>query len=264
MSNKIIFTFYHDKYTMSPKMKENWKNIVLENSEFECKLFDIIDAIEFFHENYNSDVLQTFMKLKPYSYKSDLFRYAYIYIHGGIYIDIKYSSMNNFHFHSLIQNNEYLIREPFGIQTCLLISKPNNKLYLYCINKIIQHVKKKWYGINALGITGPLLISYIYFNYFVKKYENNPYTQLYDIFEEESIEILENNKILLNPKPNYSPCIDSHLQLEWKTENNFQQIFYQNNLILQEYSEYRNDLKYQNNQEKHYMEQFREKDIYLL
>lgn len=263
MSKKIIFTFYHDKYKMAPKMMENWESIKKTHPEFDCKLFDIIDAIEFLQCNFKHEVLDAFMELKPYSYKSDLFRYAYIYLHGGIYIDIKYSLQNDFRFHSFIDDNtNYYVREPFGIQTCLLISNPFNNIFLYCINKIVQHVKKQWYGINALGITGPLLISYIYFHYFVENYENNLHTEYYKTFEEEPLYILNRNICIHDKNIINNKNTNNHHDMIWKVENNYQQIFFKDKLILQEYSEYRNDLQYNNNTQKHYMEQYKKNDIY--
>ena len=51
---------------------------------------------DFIKNNYPVDVLEAFNKLIPGAYKADLWRYCVLYKLGGIYLDIKYSCVNNF------------------------------------------------------------------------------------------------------------------------------------------------------------------------
>ena len=163
--NKIplnLFSFIHCKKTIPENMQNNWNNIVNLNPEFNCKLFDINDAHNFIEKNFDKDILYSFEKLKPYSYKSDLFRFCYLYINGGIYVDIKYTPVNSFKFIELI-NNEYLVKEPLGVQTCLIVLKHRSKLMLECISDIVSFTKINFYSHTPL-FTGPYLLSELYKN----------------------------------------------------------------------------------------------------
>jgi len=197
-----LFTFYHDISKMPQVMNEKYKKTVRENPEFNCKLFDIKSGREFISQNFGPYILIAYDKLKPYAYKSDLFRYCYIYINGGIYVDIKYISMNGFKFLHLL-DKEYLVSEPIGIQNCLLVLKPKNEMIFKCIHTIKTRALNNFYGKTPL-ITGPFLLS-------------GKYKIIYD-----------------------SNRIDT--DLKWCIENNLQCIYKNDHLILREYPRYRNDL----------------------
>ena len=51
-------------------------------------IWDDTECIDFLKKYYNSIVINKFNKLKG-AHKADLFRYCYLYINGGIYLDIK-------------------------------------------------------------------------------------------------------------------------------------------------------------------------------
>jgi mannosyltransferase OCH1-like enzyme len=225
--NKIplnLFSFIHCKKTIPENMQNNWNNIVNLNPEFNCKLFDINDAHNFIEKNFDKDILYSFEKLKPYSYKSDLFRFCYLYINGGIYVDIKYTPVNSFKFIELI-NNEYLVKEPLGVQTCLIVLKHRSKLMLECISDIVSFTKINFYSHTPL-FTGPYLLSELY----KKHYELNK---------------IDNDLI-------------------WEMNNHLQTIHNKDKLILIQYDEYRNDLQKMNNPQPHYNTLFWNKDIYNL
>jgi len=137
-------------------MKNNYNKLINENPEFQHFLFDVKDGYEFIKTHFDNDVLTAYETLIPYSFKSDLFRFCYMYIHGGIYIDIKYEAVNGFKLIELV-NKEYLVDEPLWIQTCLLSLQPNNKLMFNCIQQIVVNTKSRFYGHSAL-LTGPRLL----------------------------------------------------------------------------------------------------------
>jgi hypothetical protein len=197
-----LFTFYHDVSKIPEVMNEKYKKMVRENPEFNCKLFDIHSGRKFISQNFGPNVLIAYDKLKPYAYKSDLFRYCYIYVNGGIYVDIKYISIKGFRFLELL-DKEYLVSEPIGVQNCLLVLHPRNEMILRCIHAIRNRVLNNFYG-NTPLFTGPFLLS-----------------EKYGIF-------YKNNRI------------DTHLR--WCIEDNLHCIYKNNCLILREYPRYRKDL----------------------
>lgn len=218
-----IVTFYHDIRTIPENMKNNYDKLVSNNPEFTCHLYDNNSSYEFIKTHFDTDVLEAFQKLKPYSYKSDLFRFCYIYINGGIYVDIKYNCVDDFRFIQLV-NKEYLVSEPLGIQTCLIILKPNNQLLLNCIHNIVKNTREHFYSFTPLW-TGPYLLS-------------------------------EQYKILYN-----DDSIKIDRELLWNISDHMQYITLNNTTILKQYPSYRDDL-HRNSDQPHYTVMFWNKDIF--
>lgn len=216
-----IVSFYHNINKIPEKMKLNSIKMASTNGEFNYKLYDINEAQEFITEFFDSDTLQAYILLKPYAYKSDLFRYCYMYMNGGIYVDIKYECVNKFRFIDLV-DKEYLVSEPIGVQNCLLILEANNPLMLKCIQQIVHNTKEKLMGSGPL-LTGPKLIS--------EKYK--------EIYNDEEI----------------------HNALKWKMENHLQKIYLNDELILKQYPEYREDL-IKNSDQPHYNKMYFKGEIY--
>jgi mannosyltransferase OCH1-like enzyme len=158
------------------KMAKSIEKIKIANPEFEHKLFDDTDCRNFIINNFNDNVLYAYDNLIPGAFKADLWRYCVLYIHGGIYLDVKYEPVNNFKFMDLIDKDYFVLDRPsffkglIGIYNAFIISQPNNPIFLKLIKAIIDNVKNKYYGINALCITGPSLVGKILYQ------NNNKYT----------------------------------------------------------------------------------------
>jgi len=118
---------------------------------------------EFIDKNFDKDVLESYDKLKPYSYRSDLGRFCLMYILGGWYLDIAIKPLIQI---NLPENvNIMVFREllrmaggSWGVYTGALYAKPNNLIFLTAIHLIIENCKKNYYGFNALCPTGPNLL----------------------------------------------------------------------------------------------------------
>lgn len=153
-----IYTCWHTK-DLPPLMKKNMDNLNATNPEFKLYVYDENNCRKFISKYFSEDVLNAYNKLKPCSYKSDLWRFCILYIKGGIYIDIKYRCVNNFKLIALTEK-EHFVRDrgDYGVYTALIVSLPKNKILLNCIHKIVQHVKDEYYGSNALDPTGPGLL----------------------------------------------------------------------------------------------------------
>ena len=206
-------------------MKKTVELLKKQNPEFKHFLYDNAMCREFIKNNFEEDVLYTYDKLKPCAYKSDLWRYCILYIHGGIYLDIKYQCVNNFKL-IYLTDKEYYVKDTHykgltGIYNAFLSCKPNNYILYNCINKIVMNVKNNIYGNTELDITGPHMMHNYFKNkiqrlelYFDGKYSdgsinrytpnyitrfnsnNSPYSILktYDTYREEQ------NKYQLNKK----------------------------------------------------------------
>ena len=156
-----IFQTYNT-LDLPPKMKKNIEILKNHNPEFIHYLYDDNMCRQFISENFDKDVLYTFDKLKSGAYKADLWRYCILYIKGGIYLDIKFSCINNFKLIELT-DKEYWVKDLScvniqGIYNDLLVCMPNNKILYNCIREIVENVKNDYYGYSSLSITGPHLV----------------------------------------------------------------------------------------------------------
>ena len=90
-----IFQTYHT-LDLPPRMRKCVDKLIQNNPEFTHHLYDDNDCRQFIKDNFPLNVVQAFDKLIPGAYKADLWRYCVLYIHGGIYLDIKYNCANKF------------------------------------------------------------------------------------------------------------------------------------------------------------------------
>ena len=133
-----------------------------ENPEFEYLLYTTESAREFIRNHFDTIVLHAFDSLVPFSFKADLFRYCVMYICGGIYLDMKFESVNGFRFSELIEKEQYVLDvDGNSIYNALLICKPQSKVMFKCIFQIVKHVKDKDYTDCDLSITGPGMIKHM-------------------------------------------------------------------------------------------------------
>lgn len=205
--NKIplnIFQTWIDK-NFEPGMISAIIKIKKSNPEFNYYFFEDKDCRQFIAKHFAIDVLDAYDRLIPGAYKADLWRYCVLYIHGGIYLDIKYEPINNFKFIDLI-DKEYFVKDreghwidnQIGVYNALMITYPKNEILLKCINQIVKNVSSLYYGYNSLYPTGPgLLGSYfdISYNFEIKFSECAKYIlfkdekilQIYDKYRAEQL-----------------------------------------------------------------------------
>jgi mannosyltransferase OCH1-like enzyme len=211
-----VFLTWHTK-ELPPKMRENVDLLKKQNPDFEFFLYDENECREFIKSNFDADVLNAYNKLIPKSYKADLWRFCVMYIHGGIYLDIKMRLVGETRLIDLIdkehfiKDHENLFKNKNGIVTGILINYPRNPLFMDCINKIVNNVKNKNYGENPLYPTGPGLLGETYTKQ--KEKYNLPETDIQ--FTDENSFIYKNKKII-----DYYPEYRQEQNIEEKKENN--------------------------------------------
>uniref|UniRef100_A0A6C0JQ38 Uncharacterized protein n=1 Tax=viral metagenome TaxID=1070528 RepID=A0A6C0JQ38_9ZZZZ len=171
------------------------------NKGYELKLWAKNECREYLINNFEKDVIDTFVRLIPYAYKTDFFRYCVIYMEGGWYSDW---SQECFEFnllerlerdrkHPLVtfkdrcgykldhtKNNNYINNGFFGAPKGHFILKE-------IIQKIIHNVKINYYGENRLLPTGPGLFGNIFCKYYSPVIENYYESNFYYIEETQII-----------------------------------------------------------------------------
>ena len=86
--------------TSKYKLKSSVKNKILEkcSSKYTYKHFTDEDILEYFEKNPITEfpnVIQVFNSFTTGAHKADLFRYYYLYLEGGIYIDTDLELLGN-------------------------------------------------------------------------------------------------------------------------------------------------------------------------
>ena len=228
-----IYQTWHDK-TLPPKMKECVDTLKAQNPEFEYRLYDDYECRDFIKKNFDKDVLNAFDSLIPGAYKADLWRYCILYKNGGIYLDIKFQCENGFKLIELTDKEYFVLDRPYadrisvpaelkminnsdyyrsiyndidlrlwknneiGIYNAVISCKENNPIMLECINQIVDNVKKKFYGYNALYPTGPGMLGEKIFR---GDYSNMEQIELFNSLNGNYI--LNKKKVIMSQYPEY-------------------------------------------------------------
>ena len=172
-----IYQTWHTK-NLPNSMKSAVNKIINTNPEFNYYLFDDDDCRNFIKLNFDARVLHAFDSLIPGAYKADLWRYCVLYKNGGIYLDIKYEPFNGFKFINLTENEHWVLdMDKIGIYNALMVCKPNNEILLKAINKVVDNVKNRFYGLSTLEPTGPLMLA----QFFTQNDKNN-FDMYHDIY----------------------------------------------------------------------------------
>jgi len=160
-----IFQTWHTK-NLPPKMQECVERLKQQNPRFEHHLFDDNDCREFIKTHFDAEVLNAYDTLVPAAYKADLWRYCVLYIHGGIYMDIKMSCINGFKLIELTEHNHY-VKDRVGILSvynALMACQPKSPFLWKAIYKVVMNVSTRYYGESALDPTGPIMLGKIILN----------------------------------------------------------------------------------------------------
>jgi mannosyltransferase OCH1-like enzyme len=198
-----IYQTWHTK-NLPESMRKTVDNIKINNPSFCHQLFDDNDCREFIKNNFNIEILNAFDNLIPGAYKADLWRYCILYKNGGIYLDIKYEPVNDFKFINLTEKEHWVLdMDKNGIYNALMVCKPNNPILLKAINKVVENVKNKYYGISSLVPTGPLMLATFFTE--IEKQNLDMYHDIYKTVENRFI--FFNGYLILK---SYKSYLDEH------------------------------------------------------
>jgi mannosyltransferase OCH1-like enzyme len=231
---KKLFQTWYSK-SLPPKMQENVANIKKQNPELEYFLYDDKDCEEFIKAHFSKDVVEAYKTLLPGAYKADLWRYCVMYIHGGVYLDIKYQCVDGFKFIDIMDREHFVLERPYfwkpgkyGIYNALIIANPGNPLLLEAIEHIVHNTQNNYYGFNPLYPTGPGLLGGLYFGNI-----------------EDNMNMIDNFDIVFNMIGGQDVII------------------YKNQIILQSYPEYRKEQK-ANQKNRPYAQLWHQRVIYSM
>ena len=144
---KIIISTIQDKNKIPDKV---YKNIKQFASNYNHIIYDDNQVTRFIQKYYGENVLNAFFNLNG-AHKADLFRYCYLYVNGGVYLDIKTKlikdldlvfNKKNVHFYTSLSWFKGTIYQ--GI----IASKPKNPIFLNLIDYMVSIEKpvKKYFS----------------------------------------------------------------------------------------------------------------------
>jgi hypothetical protein len=142
-------------------------SLLAMSPEYAYKFFDDNDVFKFIRDKYSDMISNAVNNLVPGAYISDIFRYCYLYMYGGVYIDCKktmYTPMSEFIGKCKKQNvsikddqtdifvkdcsHEYAYN---AVIVCDKLSKTIKGALVYSVYNII----KNYYCDDPLSVTGP-------------------------------------------------------------------------------------------------------------
>lgn len=157
--------FHDDHYKTSIistiKDKSNIPDHIYTNrNRYACRynhtVFDDDDCVHFLNTHYGKSYSDKFTNISNGAHKADLFRYAYLYIKGGLYVDIKTIFIKDLD--SVIRDKDisYFIitksnnRSNGNLYNGIIYTPPRNKLILDMLNHAMKIKDNDDYFFNLI------------------------------------------------------------------------------------------------------------------
>jgi len=222
----------NDEYIKT--LRDQWLDY---NPGYEYFIYDDEDNLKFIKENFNERIYNCYSRIINGSAKADFFRYAVLYIKGGVYLDIDFLPKASFA--DFIEEDDELIithddqvsrRDVYvdGIFNAFICAQPKHELFLILIHQICEYIENNQHN-NYKGaihhLSASHCISKHFKNYFktenIKERKTDSYKIVtHNAFTKSDLDctITYNNLTLFtcqNPIPNRSasPHYGINLQL---------------------------------------------------
>lgn len=135
-------------------------------SEYQHKLYNDSDIQTILRDNFDENVLNAYLTLIPYAFKSDLARLCILYTYGGFYWDASISPDSKIEFEeSLLVSGDNSILGSGGLpiieNNCMFFKEPNHPLLKEMIDKVVNNIYRLDRGEHALDVTGPIALGRI-------------------------------------------------------------------------------------------------------
>jgi len=226
----VIYHSWHSTM-VPPKMRDNIFKLLTMNPEFDYYLYSDGGSQRYIEDNFPQEVLDTFNGLKPGAYKSDLWRYCILFKKGGVYLDIKYCTLEPLK--DIIAKSPIMFIKDQGWSedqyNCFyngaIISPPNNPVFKHCIDEIVSNYRMRKYNANDLDVTGPCVFGRQLKKYDIQTWANTRFTYrreyMYALITDY---IMYDDKRIIQSYPEYrdeqkATQITEHYGKMWKGKN---------------------------------------------
>jgi len=166
---KVVIQTVRSVHDMSEEAKRtaaaarNWADedgyVYLLFGNEECEQFSRAHA-----SSLPTNAVEAWKMIKPGAFKADLFRYAYLYIKGGVYLDVGHVPLLRIR-DLLMPNKPFTLAMAsewseggVGAHQAILMAAPNCRVMRAALELGIQRVETKQKGHSELWITGPICL----------------------------------------------------------------------------------------------------------
>ena len=205
---RILYHSWHSN-KVPAKMAENIRSLLKSNAEFDYYLYSDEKSLQYIKDNFDESVISAFETLKPGAYKSDLWRYCILYKTGGVYMDIKYNTVEPLI--SLLKRTPTIYvrdRDFFGELKCVyngvMAAPPGNKIFKYCIDDVVNNCKMKLYKANSVDVTGPCVLGRMLTQYEPLTMKAIKYSYDVNYVDNNQIDLIKyDEKVVMKSYPEY-------------------------------------------------------------
>ena len=151
----------HQVYITNSASQIILDKIDLIKAKYEHTLWGDAEIRQLFSDHFEPDVLWAYDELVPFSYKSDLARYAIMYIHGGWYLDVAFKLTSPLPVRDVVFFRDMVPNYP---AIGMFYSEKHNPIFKEAIAIVIDNCKSQFYGKHPVDCTGPGVLGKV-FNY---------------------------------------------------------------------------------------------------
>jgi len=152
-----------------------WADIALANPDFDLMYHTDEDCRRLIEENFGVSVLAAYDALAPPTFKSDLWRYCLMYVHGGIYMDFPHAPTRPLaHIFDLgLGIVQLTLDRPISarcgtiLHPTAMAAAPGNPVFREAIRLVVENVRRKHYGEGPHSVTGGEVFKQALLNTFV-------------------------------------------------------------------------------------------------
>lgn len=134
------------------------RSVIDRNPGYNYKFYDSAERANFIKEHFSHYVYNAYNKLIPGTYKADFFRFCFLYIYGGIYMDCKLVCIQSYE--NLITSGDDMVfaQDIMGkiyYQTAFMAAAPGIEPLKKLIDLVVNNIYTRYYGGRSLDPTGP-------------------------------------------------------------------------------------------------------------
>lgn len=220
MIPKIIFQSWKTK-ELSPVLQKNVKKIKDMNPEYEYLLYDDLDCKKFLLDHFGVNYANAFDILIPGAFKCDFWRYAVLYVYGGVYLDMDITPYVPFRDmididDEFISTIDRSVDGIVGIYQAFIACTPRHPIMKLSLDIAFVNIATRKIGMapsDILSITGPGVVAIALNLYLNKKNTNSGFKpgknngiKLFRVDNENEYTYnLSGEKIMKNKLTGYKP-----------------------------------------------------------
>ena len=179
MDKKIPTVIYQSWKTknLPDKMKQVVEKTKKMNPEYTYELWDDADCYEFLFKNFGENYANAFDVLIPGAFKCDFWRYAVLYINGGVYMDMDMTP--EIPFKEILREDDKFVSivdqkngncSDAAIYQAFIACVPRHPIMLYSLQISFNNIVTRSYELFcSLSITGPVVVGLAINLYWKKK-----------------------------------------------------------------------------------------------